>query len=89
MRSIRDAVAPRGDAVVVPETLRYAAFTRDGRGGNPAGVVLGADDLTDAQMLSIAQAVGYSETAFVRRPATDGGQLDAARDDGCTEEDER
>lgn len=45
--------------------LRYAAFTDDGRGGNPAGVVLDAGALTDAQMLTIAAAVGYSETAFV------------------------
>jgi len=46
------------------EVLRYAAFTEDGRGGNPAGVVLKAGVLTDAQMLAIAQAIGYSETAF-------------------------
>ena len=46
------------------ELLRYAAFTEDGRGGNPAGVVLEAGALTDAQMLAIAQVVGYSETAF-------------------------
>ncbi len=46
------------------EVLRYAAFTEDGRGGNPAGVVLEAGALTDAQMLAIAQAIGYSETAF-------------------------
>ncbi len=46
------------------EVLRYAAFTEDGRGGNPAGVVLEAGTLTDAEMLAIAQAVGYSETAF-------------------------
>ena len=30
------------------EVLRYAAFTADGRGGNPAGVVLDAGPLTDA-----------------------------------------
>jgi PhzF family phenazine biosynthesis protein len=47
------------------EVLRYAAFTENGRGGNPAGVVLDANCLTDAQMLAIAQAIGYSETAFV------------------------
>jgi len=47
------------------EVLRYAAFTLDGRGGNPAGVVLDAGSLTDPQMLAIAQAIGYSETAFV------------------------
>ncbi len=41
------------------------SFTVNEKGGNPAGVVLNADRLTDAQKLKIAQAVGYSETAFV------------------------
>ncbi|WP_079138333.1 PhzF family phenazine biosynthesis protein, partial [Actinacidiphila rubida] len=40
--------------------LRYTAFSRD-----PAGVVLDASGLDDAQMLAIAAEVGYSETAFV------------------------
>lgn len=52
---------------MTPEVLRYAAFTRDGSGGNPAGVVLDADRLTDSHMLSIAKTIGYSETAFVSR----------------------
>lgn len=47
------------------EVLRYAAFSVDGAGGNPAGVVLDAGCLTDRQMLAIAQAIGYSETAFL------------------------
>ena len=47
------------------EILRYSAFTRDGAGGNPAGVVLDASALTDAEMLAIATELGYSETAFV------------------------
>jgi PhzF family phenazine biosynthesis protein len=47
------------------EVLRYAAFTDAGVGGNPAGVVLDAATLTDADMLAIARDVGYSETAFV------------------------
>jgi PhzF family phenazine biosynthesis protein len=41
------------------------AFTDDGMGGNPAGVVLDADDLNDQQKLTIACKVGLSETAFV------------------------
>jgi len=41
------------------------SFTKDGKGGNPAGVVFGADKLSDANKLKIAQTVGYSETAFV------------------------
>jgi PhzF family phenazine biosynthesis protein len=59
-----------------PEVLRYAAFTAAGRGGNPAGVVLDASSLTDRQMLAIAQAIGYSETAFVvSGPRSDDGDV--------------
>ena len=47
------------------EVILVNSFTVKGKGGNPAGVVLNADGLTDAQKLKIAQAVGYSETAFV------------------------
>lgn len=50
---------------VADEVLRYAAFTENGRGGNPAGVVLDARSLSDADMLAIARQVNYSETAFV------------------------
>ncbi|WP_042401448.1 PhzF family phenazine biosynthesis protein [Streptacidiphilus carbonis] len=45
--------------------LRYAAFTTDPRGGNPAGVVLDASGLDDARMLAVAAELGYSETAFL------------------------
>lgn len=48
------------------EVLRYSAFSVDGEGGNPAGVVLDATELTEPQMQQIAAEVGYSETAFVR-----------------------
>jgi PhzF family phenazine biosynthesis protein len=44
---------------------RWAAFSTDPGGGNPAGVVLGAEGLTDAEMQRIAAEVGYAETAFV------------------------
>jgi PhzF family phenazine biosynthesis protein len=47
------------------EILRYAAFTVDGEGGNPAGVVLNARGLNAPQMLAIAAEVGYSESAFL------------------------
>jgi PhzF family phenazine biosynthesis protein len=47
------------------EVLRYAAFTDDPNGGNPAGVVLDARGLDDAAMQSIAAEVGFSETAFL------------------------
>jgi PhzF family phenazine biosynthesis protein len=48
------------------EVLRYAAFTTDPAGGNPAGVVLDADGLDEPGMQAIAAEVGYSETAFLR-----------------------
>jgi PhzF family phenazine biosynthesis protein len=41
------------------------AVTDHGQGGNPAGIVLDATDLTDTNMLAIAADVGYSETAFL------------------------
>lgn len=50
---------------VRPAVLRYAAFTTDPTGGNPAGVVLDAAGLDDSAMLAVAAEVGYSETAFV------------------------
>jgi PhzF family phenazine biosynthesis protein len=54
--------------------LRYAAFTDDPAGGNPAGVVLDAEGLDAAAMLAIAADVGYSETAFLRPRG--GGEYD-------------
>lgn len=41
------------------------AFTEGQTGGNPAGVVLNADELTHNEKLHIAKEVGFSETAFV------------------------
>lgn len=46
------------------------AFTVNGEHGNPAGVVLDADDLNENQMLAIAQQVDLSETAFVSQSDT-------------------
>ena len=48
-----------------PEILRYSAFADDPAGGNPAGVVLDAAALDDAEMQRIAAEVDYAETAFV------------------------
>src|SRR4051794_14347881 len=45
--------------------LRYAAFTETPEGGNPAGVVLDARELSAEDMQRIAKEVGYSESAFV------------------------
>jgi len=50
------------------EVLRYTAFSSDPGGGNPAGIVLDAAALGDAEMLSIAADVGFSETAFLAPP---------------------
>lgn len=44
---------------------RYATFSDDPAGGNPAGVVLNAAGMSDRRMQQIAAEVGYSETAFV------------------------
>ncbi|MCG8482270.1 MAG: PhzF family phenazine biosynthesis protein [Clostridia bacterium] len=41
------------------------AFSKDGKGGNPAGVVLDAKDLKEKEMQQIAYDLNYSETAFV------------------------
>ncbi|HEX8080439.1 MAG TPA: PhzF family phenazine biosynthesis isomerase [Jatrophihabitans sp.] len=45
--------------------LRLSAFALDGEGGNPAGVVLDARELSEQDMLAVAGDVGYSETVFV------------------------
>ncbi len=52
------------------------AFVKNGAGGNPAGVVLDAGILAEAQMQAIAARVGYSETAFVSPSAKGGFRLD-------------
>jgi len=41
------------------------AFTRERFTGNPAGVVLNADGLGDAQMLAIARELNNADTAFI------------------------
>jgi PhzF family phenazine biosynthesis protein len=50
------------------EILTVRAFTTpfgDPTSGNPAGVVIGADELSDDDMLAIAARLGHSETAFL------------------------
>ncbi|MDO4711001.1 MAG: PhzF family phenazine biosynthesis protein [Peptostreptococcaceae bacterium] len=49
------------------EVYTLNAFSEESGGGNPAGVVLEADHLSESQMLEIANIVGFSETAFVLR----------------------
>lgn len=43
------------------------AFTANGENGNPAGVVLHTDNLSEQQMQVIAAQAGFAETAFVSR----------------------
>ncbi len=43
------------------------SFGINPNGGNPAGVVLNADELTSAQKLEISSNVGFPETAFVEQ----------------------
>lgn len=42
----------------------YDAFSKEPNKGNPAGVVLNGDELSEAQMQEIAFKVGFNETAF-------------------------
>lgn len=42
----------------------YDAFSNIPNMGNPAGVVFNGDDLSEEQMLTIAEKVGFNETAF-------------------------
>lgn len=51
-------------------------FVTGGLGGNPAGVVLDADELSETDMLNIAVKIGLSETAFVSTSDTEGFKLD-------------
>ncbi|HJS22428.1 MAG TPA: PhzF family phenazine biosynthesis isomerase [Steroidobacteraceae bacterium] len=46
------------------------AFTQKMFAGNPAGVVLDADDLSDTEMQQIAREVGRGDTAFVLAPTS-------------------
>ncbi|WIV20308.1 PhzF family phenazine biosynthesis isomerase [Paenibacillus polygoni] len=49
------------------KVLHYDAFSSTPNKGNPAGVVLDADDLDEESMQYIAQSVGFNETVFVLR----------------------
>jgi PhzF family phenazine biosynthesis protein len=44
---------------------KLTSFPKENHGGNEAGVVLEADNLSDIEMLEIAKNIGFSETAFV------------------------
>jgi PhzF family phenazine biosynthesis protein len=57
--------------------LRLTAFASHPEGGNPAGVVLDARELSDERMQAIAAGIRYAETAFVTEPpeAADPGRM--------------
>lgn len=52
------------------EVYVISAFSKDGRGGNKAGVVLDSRDLMPAKMMATAKDLGYSETAFLMESNT-------------------
>lgn len=54
------------------ETYIVDSFTVEPFKGNPAGVCILQQDLTEDQMLSIAKELGLSETAFVQNPDVNG-----------------
>lgn len=60
------------------EILRYRSFTTtadETESGNPAGVVLDAEELDDVAMLGIAADLGYSETAFLTAVTADSARV--------------
>lgn len=59
----------------VVEVFQVDAFTASPFGGNPAGVVLNADTLSDDQMQKIAAEMNVAETAFVIPTGRSGADL--------------
>ncbi|WP_080873814.1 PhzF family phenazine biosynthesis protein [Oceanobacillus timonensis] len=56
------------------KVYHYDAFSKEPGKGNPAGVVLNGDELTEEQMQETASQVGFNETAFpVRSEVADVG----------------
>ena len=51
------------------EVFLVKAFTKDKNQGNPAGIVVNADDLSLDQMVAISADLGFSESAFVQKSA--------------------
>ncbi|MGH8150766.1 MAG: PhzF family phenazine biosynthesis isomerase, partial [Steroidobacteraceae bacterium] len=51
------------------EIHQVDAFTTRRFTGNPAGVVLDADGLDDAEMLAIARELNNADTAFILSPS--------------------
>ncbi|MBB3999870.1 PhzF family phenazine biosynthesis protein [Aureimonas pseudogalii] len=53
------------------EVLRISAFSENGAGGNPAGVLIADAFPSDTDMHRIASEIGYSETVFAVRSGPD------------------
>ena len=49
------------------KTYFVDSFTTEPFKGNPAGVCMLNDELSDETMLKIAREIGFSETAFVKK----------------------
>jgi PhzF family phenazine biosynthesis protein len=60
------ALAPRDDRGTTAEGQNHT------EGGNPAGIVLDAAEMSDAEMQQLAAEVGFAETAFVVEPHMEG-----------------
>jgi predicted PhzF superfamily epimerase YddE/YHI9 len=54
----------RGVSVYKIKAYHYDAFSNIPNRGNPAGVVLDGDILTEEQMQEVAEQIGFNETAF-------------------------
>ena len=54
----------KGGAIMLERVRKVSVFTTSPTKGNPAGVVLGADDLSRDEMQVCAKKVGLSETVF-------------------------
>jgi len=57
------------------KAFQVDAFTRTLFSGNPAGVVLDADDLSDDEMQKLARELGRGDTAFISRATADDHDL--------------
>lgn len=52
------------------------SFTNVKTGGNPAAVVLDADNMTKEEMQKVARKIGFSETAFIKKSKTASFKID-------------
>lgn len=57
------------------EIFAYNAFAEEPFAGNPAGVVLDASGLAEAEMAGIARQMNLSETAFLMEPSQPGADI--------------